>query len=45
MRKIRRSIAKHNMKKQKIQHANRKQSDGQSFFAKHWREYDEFFGK
>lgn len=44
MRKIRRKIARYNMTRQGIQHMNRKQADRQSFFSKHWKEYDEFFG-
>lgn len=39
MRKLRRSVARHNMKRAGVQHMNRKGMDGKSFFACHWRDY------
>ena len=39
MRKLLRTIARANMKKDGIQHINRKIKDGKSFFAMNWRKY------
>lgn len=39
MRKLKRSVARHNMKKAGWHNLNRKQADGQSAFAKNWRDY------
>lgn len=39
MRKLLRSVARHNMKRAGIQHMNRKRADGKSYFASHWRDY------
>ena len=39
MRKLLRSVARHNMKRAGIQHMNRKGGDGKSFFARNWRNY------
>lgn len=39
MRKLLRSVARHNMKRADIQHMNRKGRDGKSFFARNWRNY------
>lgn len=39
MRKLMRSVARHNMQRMGMAHINRKGGDGNSFFAKHWRDY------
>lgn len=39
MRKLKRAIARQRMLREGYYHLNRKQSDGRSPFAKHWREY------
>lgn len=39
MRKLMRSVARHNMKRAGYQHMNRKGADGKSYFARHWRNY------
>lgn len=39
MRKLARSIARFNMKKEGIHQPNRKDKNGNSFFSLHWREY------
>ena len=41
MRKLARQIAHENMKREGIQHPNRRyrELNGRSFFARHWRKY------
>lgn len=39
MRKFLRAIAHGAMEAQGVQHPNRRQADGKSYFAKHWRRY------
>jgi len=39
MCKLRRSVARHNMIKAGLTRLNHKQADGQSAFAKNWRDY------
>lgn len=39
MRKLMRKIARHNMKRAGFTQLNKKRADGQSIFAKLWRQY------
>lgn len=39
MRKLRRSVARHTMKREGYVHLNKKGGDGRSIFAKRWRQY------
>jgi hypothetical protein len=39
MRKLMRSVARHYMEREGIQHINRTPKRGKSFFATHWRQY------
>jgi len=39
MRKLKRSVARHNMIKSGWRNLNRKHADGQSTFAKYWRDF------